>query len=239
MNLLVGGCSFSSGWGFDNTIEKTWPRLLANQLGARLVNVSESGYDNVGIFINFLQQIHKQDFDICLFQVTSLNRIILSPNWNGHQLCRNINISNGFMSDSQYDNWYKNFLLLNQSCEHWSRLLKIIDILQSLAKQGKYIRFVNGLLDWDRELFQDVSKSKFFNRLIDVDNILDADIDRLRKIVYNQVKDIDLNLWINPFENFIQLKTDIISINDEHPGPNSHERYSNLIFNYLKENNHA
>ena len=252
MKLLVSGCSFSSGFGFNSDIlERNWPNQLATLLNANLTNVARPGHDNPGIFISFMEQIAKEDFDVCLLQISAIDRIMFSPNWNGPQLCgqltkqqlllgkRTSNISNGAVSDSQYQLFYKTFLVLNQHAEHWNRLLKIINIVQQLNKQEKYIRFVNGLLNWDQELFIDPVKSEFLNRLIDIDNISDNDIDRLRTLVYNQTKSIDLNLWINPFSNFLTTQIDNISSDDNHPGLKSHDMYTKLIFNYLKDNINA
>ena len=232
--LLVSGCSLSSGCGFtDTNIERNWPNQLAERIDATLTNLAVTGYDNPGIFINAIEQLIQQDFDICLIQLSSIDRIVLSPNWNGHLLTTNSNISNGLLSDKQYQSFYKSFLLLNQHAEHWNRLLKIIHSVQHLNKQGKYVRFVNGILDWDQELFADPCKSKFLDRLIDIDNICDDDIKKLRTLVYNQARSINLDFFINPFNNFQKIKIDDISSNDAHPGVKSHNLYTDLIFNYL------
>jgi hypothetical protein len=240
MKLLVSGCSFSSGWGFtESNIEKSWPRLLAKKLNATLTNVSQTGYDNSGILLNFLEQLTKEDFDVCLLQLTNIDRILLSPNWYNRGIPRLDNMSNGFLNDHEYQSFYKGFVLLNQHSEHWNRLLKLINIIQNLVKQGKYIRFVNGLLDWDQSLFVDPPKSKFLDRLIDIDHIPDNQVDELRTLVYNQTESIDLNLWINSFNSLNAIKVDNISSTDTHPGLLSHEIYANLIFNYLKDNTNA
>lgn len=237
MKLLVSGCSFSSGFKFDDTnIEKNWPNQLANRLGATVTNVAQTGYDNVGIFMNAMEQLTDTDFDICLLQITGIDRLLISPNWNGARMCRpDANISNGLLSDKEYQHWCKIFVLLNQHAEHWSRLLKIIKIVQNLSKQGKYIRFVNGLLDWDQDLFVDHTRSKFLDRLINIHGIPDDEIDTLRELVYNQVKSIDLNLWINPFNSLNSMQFDHILPTDTHPGIKSHTFFADLIFNYLNE----
>jgi hypothetical protein len=232
--LLVSGCSLSSGFGFtDTNIERSWPNQLAERIDATLTNVAVPGYDNPGIFISAIEQLTQQDFDICLIQLSSIDRIVLSPNWNGRKLTTNLNMSNGFLSKKQYQSFYKSFLLLNQHAEHWNKLLKIIHSVQHLNKQGKYVRFVNGLLDWDQELFADPCKSKFLDRLIDIDNICDEDIKKLRTLVYNQARLINLDFFINPFNNFRKIRIDSISSDDTHPGVKSHDLYTDLIFNYL------
>jgi hypothetical protein len=236
MKLLVSGCSFSSGFGFtDANIERNWPNQLAKRLGAELTNVAKTGYDNTGIFMNALEQLTKQDFDICLLQITQIDRLLISPNWHGHRMCRpESNITNGILSDSEYQKWVKTFILLNQSSEHWTRLLKMINIVQNLIAQGKYIRFVNGSLDWDHALFNDPANSEFLNRLIDIDNLPNDEVDKLRTLVYNQTKSIDLSLWVNPFDKFCgPIQRDDILPTDKHPGVKSHDVLTDLIYNYL------
>lgn len=237
MKLLVSGCSFSSGFGFtESNIERNWPNQLAKRLSAELTNVARTGYDNTGIFMNAMEQLTNEDFDICLLQITQIDRLLLSPNWHGPRLCRpESNITNGILTDREYQQWCKTFILLNQSSEHWARLLKIINIAQNLVKQGKYIRFVNGSMDWDRELFNDPARSNFLNRLIDIDNIPNDEVDKLRTLVYNQTMSIDLNLWINPFDKFCSpaIQRDDILPTDIHPGVKSHDTLTDLIYNYL------
>jgi hypothetical protein len=240
MKILTSGCSFTSGWAFDDTkLKRNWPNQLATRLGATVTNIAYTGNDNIGIFINFLEKISEESFDICLLQITSIDRVLFSPNWHGTYKCLPDNMSNGFMSDKEYNTWYKNFLFLNQHSIHWSRFLQIQNVVKKLNNQGKYIRFINGLLNWDQELFTDPVNSKFLDRLIDVDNIPDSEIDRLRSLVYNQTKSIDLDLWINPFNSFRDLQVDNILPTDSHPGLKSHDIFAELIFNYLRENKNA
>jgi hypothetical protein len=233
MKLLVGGCSFSSGWGFaPANIEQCWPNLLAKKLNANLTNVSETGYDNPGIFLNLIEKLTSADFDLCLFQVTALNRIILSPNAHGHRLLHPAgpNISNGKLSDIEYTAMIKKFVLINQDMEHWNRLFKIIVTIQNLIKQGKNIKFVNGLLDWDDKFFTDLSKSTFVKTTIDFDNLPDADIAKFMHVLYNQVQTIDLTAWINPFTPLKKLKVDTVSATDLHPGIKSHSIFADTIY---------
>ena len=233
MRLLVGGCSFSSGWGFTSaTIDQNWPNLLSKKLDADLVNVSETGYDNPGIFLNILEQLTRTDFDLCLFQVTALNRIIISPNVHGHRLFPfpQANISNGRLSDGEYAFMTKKFVIVNQDIEHWNRLFKIITTVQNLNKQGKNIKFVNGLLHWDRNFFSDPEKSNFIKTTIDSDNLPDEDIVKFTQVLYNQAQTIDLTTWVNPFGSLKKLSVDFISPGDLHPGLESHRIFADTIY---------
>jgi hypothetical protein len=237
MRLLVGGCSFSSGWGFTPAnIEQCWPNLLAKKLNAELTNVSKTGYDNTGIFLNLIEKLIDTDFDLCLFQVTALNRIILSPNAHGHQLLHpgGANMSAGKLSDIEYTAMIKKFVLINQDMEHWNRLFKIITTIQTLIKQGKNIKFINGLLHWDDNFFTNPSQSIFLKSTIDFDNLPDADIAKFTQVLYNQAQAIDLTAWINPFTSLKKISVDTISAKDLHPGLKSHSIFADTIYKGLK-----
>lgn len=231
MKLLVCGCSLSSGWGYTSeNISQHWPNQIAKRLNADLVNVSATGYDNTGLFLNLIEQLTKKEFDLCLFQVTALNRMIFSPNCHGHVLCKKKNFSNGRLTDEQYTDFYKKFAILNQDIEHWTRLLKIISSIQNLVNQGKNIKFINGILDWDKELFNQPTQSKFIKRTIDFDNSDDTDIAKFTQVVYNQAQTIDLSLWINPFVSLTNMRIDTIAPNDYHPGLRSQQLFTELIY---------
>lgn len=232
MRLLVGGCSLSSGWGFtSDNIDQTWPNLLSKKLDAQLTNVSKAGYDNTGIFLNLMEQLTSTDFDLCLFQVTAMNRIVISPNAWGCRLFNPLeNISEGILSDPEYSFMAKKFLLINQDIEHWNRLFKIITIIQDLIKQGKQIKFINGLLHWDKCFFTNPENSKFIKNTIVAENLPDEDIVKFTKILYNQSQSIDLINWINPFTSLKNLSVDYISVNDSHPGLQSHKIFADIIF---------
>jgi hypothetical protein len=233
MKLLVGGCSISSGWGFTaDNIEQCWPNLLAKKLNANLTNVSITAYDNTGIFLNIIEQLTSTDFDLCLFQVTALNRLIVSPNVHGHWLLNSVvsNMSGKKLSNSEHAYMVKKLVLINQDIEHWNRLFKIITTIQNLIKQGKNIKFINGLLHWDDKFFTDPIKSKFIKTTIDVDNLPDEDIAKFTQVLYNQAQTIDLTAWINPFTMLTKISVDSISATDSHPGLKSHIIFADTIY---------
>jgi hypothetical protein len=233
MRLLVGGCSFSSGHGFTPAnLDQSWPNLLAKKLDADLVNVSETGYDNTGIFLNIIEKLTETDFDLCLFQVTALNRLVVSPNVHGHRFFTKsrLNISNGKMSDSEFAYIVKKLVLLNQDMEHWNRLFKIIITLQNLIKQGKNIKFVNGMLHWDDKFFTNPTNSTFIKTTIDFDNLPDVEIAKFTQKMYNQAQSIDLTKWINPFTPLLKISVDVIAPTDPHPGLKSHSIFADTIY---------
>lgn len=171
-----------------------------------------------------------------MFQVTAMNRIVISPNAWGCRLFNPLeNISEGILSDPEYSFMAKKFLLINQDIEHWNRLFKIITIIQDLIKQGKQIKFINGLLHWDKCFFTNPENSKFIKNTIVAENLPDEDIVKFTKILYNQSQSIDLINWINPFTSLKNLSVDYISVNDSHPGLQSHKIFADIIFKRITQ----
>jgi hypothetical protein len=241
MKILVSGCSFSVGYGFASSNEdpRIWPNLVGKNLNAEVSNVSVAGYDNPGIFLNAINKFSKNKYDLILIQVTSLNRLIVSPNM--HSIINltthlDLDLWKGRIAKAEYKTFCKNLVILNQDFEHWKRLTNIINTVQNLVKQGYNIKFVNGLLKWDQSFFQD-RVSNFSNQILDVDELPDEDIHRGLDIIDQTKQTIDLDLWINPFDPFYKLKVDEASSTDSHPGIESQKIFSELIVNYLHQNN--
>jgi len=235
MKLLVSGCSLSSGYGFPSTYDdsRIWPNLLANKLGAELTNVSVPGYDNTGIFLNAISEFTATDYDLILVQFTSLERIVISPNVHSR-----LNISNGYPLDhilGKKENleFHKSFVMLNKGFEHWKRLAKIIITLQNLNKQGYNIKFINGLLSWDSEFFSGpLSDSKFAKYIIDFDELPDQDIAMAFESIDLDRKQLELDLWLNPFDSFYQHQIDNAPL-DHHPGEKSNAMFADLVYNLI------
>lgn len=240
MKILVGGCSFSTGYGLADQKQNSWPNLLAKKLNADLKNVSVPGYDNQGIFLNLIKECTTTHYDLILFQVTSLSRLVLSPNMHGivglSTLCNTDDFSgwDQWFTLSDWQAFQRLCVKINGDFEHWKRLLAIIVICQNLISQGYNIRFVNGLLDWDKDFFT-TDRSKWAATILDIDTLPDQDIqDGLNQINLAK-KQIDLKHWINPFDSFLSLKVDHASAVDSHPGLQSQQIYTNLLFNSLTQ----
>jgi hypothetical protein len=241
MKILVSGCSLSVGYGFASSRNdsKIWPNLLGKHLNAEVTNVSIPGYDNPGIFLNAINKFSKTDYDLILIQVTSLNRLVVSPNMHSKinlMAPVDLNLWKGRIDKKDYDTFCKNLVWLNRNFEHWNRLANIIITVQNLVEQGYNIKFVNGLLNWDQSFFQNTS-SKFSDQILDVDELPDEDIQQGLDIINQDKQEINLDLWINPFEPLFKLKVDNASSTDIHPGVNSQKIFSDLIVNYLQQNN--
>ena len=234
LKILVVGDSIPYGYGFSKGINDPaiWPNRLASSLNAEVTNLSVAGYDNQGIFLNTLSGLNSDQFDLVLVQFTNMSRVILSP--NVHSI---INLSNrqfdsswsNHLSLNDYNLFHKVFTTLNGNFEHWKRLVKIIQVLQTNKHN---IRFINGMLFWTEDFFKN-DRSVFADDLISSINLPDEDIEKCTEQINRDKSTIDLSLWINPFKNFMLSRTDSVSATDNHPGPESHKLYTDIILNSL------
>jgi len=245
MKILVCGCSFSSGWGFDNGIDDTniWPNILAKDLTAEITNLSVTGCDNTEIFLNSLTSIQNQTFDQIFVQWTSLDRIIVTPTAEHYTMITKDNPGPD-ISDADYRQFYKVFLELNGMQAHWNRFYKMVSILQNY----KNVYFINGLLPWNQKLFdknttlEDCAKDKFLSSLLQIESKWTPNLGQSEWIpepiwnnIKTQVQTLNLKKWINPFDSMQSMKVDQISDNDLHPGIESHRIFANCITEYFSD----
>lgn len=229
MKLLVVGCSFSSGWGFDG--EKTNPAIWPNLLKADVTNLSITGIDNTGIFLNTLTA-KPLTFDCVIVQWTGIDRVVL----DNTMITQDNPLPADILPNTEYHQFYRSFLLLNKRLNHWTRFCQMVTYLQ----QYKNIYFVNGLVDWDKQTF-DMSRSwdqvidnKFLHSIIDCDQLTDSQIQQTWATVKTQLSGIDLERWVNPFNSLQSIRIDQISNVDQHPGTLSHQKYAELISNKIR-----
>lgn len=232
MKVLISGCSFSSGWGFDQGVDsdKIWPNLLAQDLGWNVDNVSVTGIDNVGIFINTVKNLDKA-YDLILVQWTNLTRTVMGIHPGDHHVVGEFNMVPNIVDDQEYRIFHKVFTVINGGIWHWQRFRDMCLILQ----RDQRVVFINGLLGWDSTLMDTKmswtqhQKSPFFNQLIDAEFHDDNTIENWWKKLQTQFQDIDISRWINPWEDFNSIKCDNISQTDPHPGIKSQVKFADII----------
>lgn len=229
MKLLVVGCSFSSGWGFIQGKDDAgiWPNLLE----AEVTNLSVTGTDNTGIFLNTLLA-NPAKFDHVIVQWTGLDRVVIGNGMINHDnpLAENI------LPNQVYTEFYKAFLILNKRLTHWTRFCQMIEYLQ----QYQNVHFLNGLVDWDKTVFDStrewdqIYSNRFLHSIINTDLMTDAQIQTAWAMVKSQISAIDLTRWVNPFNSLQSTRVDQVSTIDLHPGPVSQQKYAELIRNRLR-----
>jgi hypothetical protein len=239
MKILVAGCSFSVGYGFAESLQdlRIWPNLLGKKLNAEVTNVGIPGYDNTGIFLNAISELTTNNYDLVLIQITSINRIVVSPNIHskiGLTTLLNFDLWKDRIDKNNYTHFCQTLASVNQDFEHWKRLINIIVTIQNLVNNGYNIKFVNGLLGWTTDFFNK-DRSKFGDQILNVDDLPDQDIKHGVQILNRDKQKINLDLWINPIDSFSKLQVDTASPTDKHPGIKSQEIFSELIFNHLQQ----
>jgi len=239
MRLLVAGCSFSSGWGFDSK-EQSWPDILAKKLGAELDNRARESFSNSDIFLQSI--CDNENYDVIIVQWTALGRISLSPSPINPSVI--VSHANEFfdcsipgISSQELRSFYKVMSLANGD---WKHYFNLISMIESLQKDSRVI-FVNGLLHWDSEVFnQDWTipmslSNQFIESLLHMDEF-DDDVlsENLSKVLVARNK-IDQSRWINLTSSWQQSKIDSVSEFDQHPGPESQKLFSEIVGKFIKE----
>lgn len=79
--MLLAGCSHSAGFGLEN-IEDSWGNIFAKRHNCVLTNVAKPASSLQYAIQCIIDQISKEDYDIVLFQLTTLDRYPISHNGN-------------------------------------------------------------------------------------------------------------------------------------------------------------
>lgn len=239
MNILISGCSLSAGYGYSGgkTDLAIWPSLLGKKFNATINNISKPSNDNASIFLSSLSEFTSNDYDLILLQLTNLDRISLHPSIHSSVVASSeSNWASKFGIDKKtYRSFHMALWELNKSYGHWLQLLNIITSVQQLIKKGYNIQFVNGLLDWNEEFFNK-RDSEFAKSLINFHTLPDSDINLVLDTINHATSNIDLNLWINPFNSLYTSAIDEVSATDHHPGIKSQILFTDLIYNKLTNN---
>lgn len=240
MTLLIAGCSFSSGWGFqDNT--QTWAHKISQKLGMSLHNVAQTAASNQDIFLSVLKN-QQQDHDLRLVQWTALNRITVSPSPVNPRVV--MSYHNLYLQQSLPDfgsQEIKTFVqiltTLNQDWKHFFDLVDMIEILQ----KDPLLYFVNGLLPWDADFFARdwsiplTTTNRFLEFLLQMDQFDDWQLQELLTKVMQARNRIDQTRWINLTNSWDSSKLDTVSASDLHPGPLSQTHYADQVYDFIKE----
>ena len=219
MKLLVSGCSFSAGEALEGEKQSSdlWCNQLAQYLNADLTNLARKGADNISIFLEAFNELTKNDYDLAIIQVSALTRTNITPTNHGVKTLVSENISGGLLSDQDYNNFYKYWLIINNPIIYWERLIKLLNISKNFKTK---IMFVNGLIDWSSKFF-DSEDSKFHRYLMSEDSIPDDEIKDMLNYINQTKKQIELDNWL-VIESMSSYSIDKGSDN-AHPGPKTHQ----------------
>jgi len=241
MKVLVAGCSFSSGWGFNNSLKSNWVDIIKIKTSWEIKNIAVTGNSNLEIFLSILNELTQNQYDLILCQFTALNRITVSSSPENP----NVIISHGnnelFESIAgvnyrDVEIFLKLFTILNQDWKHYINLIKIINVLQSINEK---IVFINGLLPWDRDFFDTQwtvplpKHNHFVDSLLQTTEFDDYSLDKFLKEVILCRNIINQSRWVNLYESWQQTAIDAISPTDPHPGEKSQVKFANQVLKYI------
>ena len=77
--MLLAGCSHSVGYGLEN-VENSWGNIFAKNNGYELTNVAVSASSLQYSIQAIIDNIHKTNYDVVLFQLTTFDRYPISYN---------------------------------------------------------------------------------------------------------------------------------------------------------------
>ncbi len=96
--MLLAGCSHSVGFGLDN-INDSWGNIFASNNGYELTNVSKAASSLQYSTQLIIDEISKKDYDLVLFQLTTLDRYPIPFNGEARYLSNDITKTDDLLDD--------------------------------------------------------------------------------------------------------------------------------------------
>tara|TARA_R110000851_G_C12948964_1_gene553081 strand:+ start:133 stop:888 length:756 start_codon:yes stop_codon:yes gene_type:complete len=241
------GCSFTQGEGFEpnDWLEFGYPSLVSNNYNWNHKNYGIPGGSNLRIFHSAVDSIVSNNYKTIFVQWSAVNRIWLSPGPNIWW----------FMNDTKYPDFrYRDLyinakdqklikeklLFLNHDYQNIIDLCTYCNVLEQLAIYNKVkLVFINGLLNWNRDLFflpsNDLAESfsKYTKEIFDFDNRDDNELIQIHNNLFNHTKTLNQSLWVNIFNSIHHLRVDFAPVDNIHPGPKTQQIIYKKIINYL------
>ena len=248
---LFSGCSYTYGSGF--LLEKDDPFLWVNLLHSenqclsktQLLNVSEGGRSNDGIFQDTVYNLVNYNVRYALVQWTSMPRYRVSlglelyetrVDFMPNALTKDVNLNKINYTRSYLDSIRDRFTSL---ADYHHEICNVIMFTNALIKLSKLtntcIFFINGICPWDQDYFvklYDVLPSdytEFTKKLLNVDSRDDNEIFKLYDKIhheYGNTGGIQQDHWLNLYQSMRSQRIDV-NTDDLHPGVVSNQNYCN------------
>jgi hypothetical protein len=221
-----------------------YDRLLENQFGFERTNVARGGSSNYTIFMRSAAAIMSNSFDIIFVQWSALNRIWLSPGPECFYFVNagfpTFNYRNINLSRKEKEKFNTTLLTLNHDYQNIFDLVDYCKILNNLSLNKCIVVHINGIVPWQRDLITDLgddlslSLSDYSKEILDFDSRSDDEIIHYFTKLQNKFKELDLSLWVNPFDSFLENAVDE-GPQGHHPGIKSHQWMADQVANFLIE----
>lgn len=249
--LLIVGCSYTKGYGLigEDKNKFLWTNQLHNLIWSdhSQLNLAQPGKNNEWIFLEAMGALSKDHYDTVLIAWSEILRF----NFNlGFELYTtftrlvndkyDIGLNDGTIITAKRQQKIGDQLriLLN---DHWYilNLIKYVNVLIEIQKQrNANIWFVNSLLPWSRDFFTK-KQIKFPSELTlyeqNLLSVYNRDDEEIIKL-YNKMHDqylhyggIRENYWLNLYDSLLNIKIDVVSKTDPHPGLLSQDVFVNKL----------
>lgn len=240
MNILIVGCSFSSGDGFSNPDGKVWSSLFDKEHVVK--NVSLGGSSNQKIFNKACYELTISQYDLVIIGWTSLFRLNLNYADTIYESQINL-VPEGIQPKedkklkSFHEYWCKHFVHGTIELTTWlTQIVTLSRILKERQTPYIFIKFVdNFLLDLQQLTWYDTS-DEFKDIVLYKDDLPDWEIEEYfnkLKVLYNIVSKETENNWVNlKSEALYDIRVDV---NEDllHPGEESNKIYYNKVVTLL------
>lgn len=255
--ILISGASISAGYGLND--ERNDTKLWINQILTQLyqtfnfINISETGADNLEIFLTTADQLTKEHYDLIVVTWQTTPRVnlnfglemyntkasILSPG-----KCSDINLVAGNLVSGKTLDRGREYLLKFYNY-HWDikQLVSYVNILCQLAGSSKIV-FVNYLQPWktckyfDQKIWRVPTElDEFTQELLEVNLRDDEEIRKLYEMCHRQYElagGIQESHWLNLYTPLRLIQIDTISTN-LHPGYLSQDAFAKYLTPILQK----
>jgi hypothetical protein len=241
MKITFVGCSFTVGVGLEN--EKcNYTNLVGEHFSAGIKNSSKSGNSNYNIFMTALDEIINHTPDILFVQWSGLNRLWLHPGpdaelFLSHTISCDFNYRDIHYSKSDLQKFADTYHILNHD---FHNILTLVDYCSILEHKATNVYFINGLIDWTPDLFDEKSINNPFKHfsdytksLLSFDTLQDQELQKDFNEIQSKLKLLNTDNWINLFQSMKNLGIDR-ALDNAHPGVKSHRVYADKIITFLK-----
>jgi hypothetical protein len=254
MNILVTGCSASSGYNYNDPDDpRIWHRrLFQNFPSSQVTNLAVTRMTNHYIFLETLNALKNQDYDVVVVQFTQLIRFNLQIGlelWPTISCLKDASISlhNHVEVPGHWLNSIRKQLepLLTPHQEILN-IIKYVNALVELQQNIKHrkIMFVNGGYLWPPGFFDKKTitrpgeLSDGEQQLLDIESRSDEDVAALYDMIHSEYMrygGIHEKNWINLYDSLRENQIDNMSDTDPHPGDASQIHYAELFLPRVQE----
>lgn len=239
--ILVTGCSFTKGFGLKD--EEKNPALWCNQMfpDSEIVNLSLTGADNNWIFMNTMEELFEDNYDLVIVQWSAVPRFNLQFGLERWDTSSKLNLIDNYdiglhTGDTITRDWLTDLgkRLRRYHNDHWS-LLELVRYVNILSSMKENIFFVNGLLPFSQNFFTRKNfvlpseLTAYEQELLDVENRDDEEVHELYNMIHDQYEKhggIQEHKWLNLYDSMLSTKIDTIAEDDPHPGLDSQRQFA-------------